>query len=287
MEIKYECLSCITRQLTKLAVKLTNDKNTQQDIIKYGLDVISNNYPNSSAPYITGLIYNYAKKITEIKDPYRDEKKKFNHIAEQLVSELSLNTQIENSESPVDTAIRLSIAGNIIDFGLGINVDELDVRDSINHSLTTELFGGTSEDFLKATHNASNILFIGDNAGEIVFDKLLIERLPLHKITYVVKGGPIVNDVTMEDATTVGMDKLVKIIDSGASIQGIELSACSDDFLKSFKDADMIISKGQANFESLSCLDNKTIFFLLRAKCQSVADEVGCAQNQFVLLHKE
>lgn len=285
MEIKYECLPCLTRQLTRLAVKMTNHKKKQQDIIKHGLEVINNHYLTSSSSYVTGLIYDYVKKVTGINDPYYDEKHNFNRIAEHLIEELSIESIIKSSKSPIDTAIRLSIAGNIIDFSLGGDIDKRDVQKSIDLSLTTDIYGTTSEDFIHKVNNAQNILFIGDNSGEIVFDKQLIQLLPIHKITYVVKGGPIVNDATIDDAIAVGMDKLVNIIDSGAAIQGIELNSCSEQFIESFNNADMIIAKGQANYESLSELDNKNIFYLLRAKCPVIADDIGCKQGQFVLLN--
>lgn len=285
MKVKYECLPCLAKQVTTLSVKLTDDKKIQEEIIQYGLDVLQKNYLNSSTLYITGLIYEFAKKITGVDDPYKFEKEKFNQIAKQLISEFNLDSLIINSANPIDTAVRLSIAGNIIDFSIGIDIDKNDVKKSIDLSLNSDFFGSSVQAFTNSIEKAKNILFIGDNSGEIVFDKLLIELLPQHKIKYVVKGGPIVNDVTLKDAHSTGMSKLVKIIDTGASVQGSELSLCSDSFLEAFRNSDLIISKGQANFESLCDVKDKEIFFLLRAKCKVIADEVGCKQHSFVLLN--
>ena len=285
MNIKYDCLPCVTRQLIKLATKVTDDDLIQKEIITQGLKVISTENFNASAPYITGLIYDIAKRESGISDPYLDEKNEFNQIAEVLIRDLALREKIMESSNPIDTALRLSIAGNIIDFSLGIDVDENGVRASIDQSLKAKLHGVTTSDLTDAIAKAEHILFIGDNAGEIVFDKLLIELLPLKKIKYVVKGGPIVNDATLKDAINVHMDDLVSIVDTGVAIQGVELSTCSPDFIKLFNEADLIISKGQANFESLSNEKNKNIFFLLRAKCRTISNEIGCEKGAFVLLN--
>jgi len=126
-------------------------------------------------------------------------------------------------------------------------------------------------------------MYIADNSGEIIFDKFLLENLPVNKVTYVVKGGPIVNDATMDDAISTGVADLVKVIDNGHSAQGIILKDCSSAFNNEFNKADIIISKGQANFETLSDIKDKTIFYLLRAKCSSIASEIGCNRMDYVL----
>lgn len=282
MNVKYECLYCITRQITKLAMKLTSDVEQQHNIISFGLKTVSENWMSSSAPYVTGLIYEYAKEISGNDDPYAKEKSEFNKISQQLIEEFSLIDRIKNSDDPVDTAIRLSIAGNIIDFSLGIDIDKDSVRDSIENSLIKNMYGIDSAEFMKKVFEADKILMLADNAGEIVFDKLLLKVLPMDKITYVVKGGAIVNDATMKDVEEVGIEKLVKVVDNGTAIQGTELRACSEEFLKLFDEADLIISKGQANYESLESINHKEIIFLLRAKCKTISDMIGCEVGDFV-----
>ena len=133
-------------------------------------------------------------------------------------------------------------------------------------------------------------MILTDNAGEIVFDKLLIKELlkirTKDDITYVVKGGPIVNDATIEDAIYTGVTELVNVIDNGLEAQGTLLDICSDDFIKEFNDADIIISKGQANYETLSHLNDPRIYYMLRAKCQCVADDIGCSKNDFAIINR-
>lgn len=283
MDIKYECLPCITKQAIRIATKVTDDVEKQRDIIGYGLEVVSKHALKSNAPYVTALISAYASKVSGVKDSYYEEKKRFNKIAENIIEEFQFKTLIDQSEDPLDTAVRLSIAGNIIDFGLGIEIKESHVRESVDKNMTCALFGLTTDVLRDKINKARKIMIIADNSGEIVFDKLLVNQLPREKVVYAVKGGPIVNDATMEDVIEVGMDKLVDVVDSGVAIQGTFLEECSDEFMKVYSEADLIISKGQANFETLSGVKHKDIVFLLRAKCKCVADEIGCETGDFVM----
>jgi len=283
MKIKYECLPCITKQAIKIATRVTDDEMLQRDIIGYGLRVIGEYALESNAPFVVAKMNAYASKVTGIKDSYFKEKKQFNKIAQDVIEEYKFEALIRDSLDPIETALRLSIAGNIIDFGLGYDIEESHVRDSVNESLTCDLYGMSIEDLKKKIDEAQQIMIIADNSGEIVFDKLLVKTLPREKIVYSVKGGPIVNDATMEDVYEVGMDKLVQITHSGVAIQGTFLDVCSEAFLDIYRSSDLIISKGQANFETLSEVDNKDIVFLLRAKCQCIADEIGCSMGDFVM----
>lgn len=283
MKIKYDCIPCLSKQFITLAERLSEDESIREKIVSYGLDCLRNNRTTQTPPYITGRVYAYARALTGIDDPYEEEKVLYNSIANQLIDEMKLKERILMSPDSFDTAVRLSIAGNIIDFSLGYDVDKALVQESVTLSLKAPLIGSTIQDFKSAINNANKILFLGDNSGEIVFDQLLISLLPKSKTTYVVKGGPIVNDATMEDAKAVNMSSLVPVVSTGSLIQGTLLSDCDEAFIELFNEADLIISKGQANFETLNHLTDKSIFFLLRAKCLSIAKEIGCEQNDFVM----
>lgn len=137
---------------------------------------------------------------------------------------------------------------------------------------------------IKFVQNYRKKFLLVYNAGEIVFDKLLIEQLPKERVTYVVKGGPLVNDATMMDAKEVGMDQLVKVIDNGCDGQGTILPMCSPEFLDEFDKADLIISKGQANFETLNHLKDKPIYYLLKAKCLHIANVIQCQQGSSIIM---
>ncbi len=266
MQIKNECLPCMVKALVKLAEKVTDDKALQEDIITYGIRCMGADPFKASAPYITAQIYEYAKKKSGKTDPYLQEKKVFNLIADKLIQVLDLKKLIIKSHDPLETAVRLAIAGNIIDYSLGNDVDENSVRLSVEESLSADLFGMDMSEFKRDIENAKRIMIIGDNAGEIVFDKLLVEMLPQEKVVYAVKGGAIVNDATMQDAVSTEMTHLVKVVENGASIQGTILEHCSEAFVKLFADSDLIISKGQANFETLDGQKDKNIYFFTQSQ---------------------
>jgi uncharacterized protein with ATP-grasp and redox domains len=136
-----------------------------------------------------------------------------------------------------------------------------------------------------AIDHAEDILYLGDNAGEIVLDRLLIERLPCDKITFVVKGAPILNDALLEDARAVGLADIVRVIDNGSDAPGTILDDCSEEFCRRFEDVDLVISKGQGNFETLSDVE-RDVFFMLQPKCNVLAEHLGREMGSLVLLHK-
>jgi uncharacterized protein with ATP-grasp and redox domains len=229
------------------------------------------------------IIHRYVKEVSNNSDPYKEVKEKFNNAAKLLCDELQLEKFIESSEDPFGTAVRIAIAGNIIDFGVTSSIDENKVKETVEACLEADIKGNASRELMEAVYKAKKILYLGDNAGEIVFDKLLIKRLPCEKITFVVKGEPIINDATMEDAEKVGMTELVNVIDNGADIPGTILRYCSLEFREKFEEADLIISKGQGNYETLSEISNKKIFFLLKAKCPVIAEDLQCQVGDIVL----
>lgn len=283
MKIAYECLPCLIRESIESARRITDDTAMQQSIIKNTMKEVSKLNFSETAPYFGRIIHRYIKEISGNPDPYKDLKAKYNHVATEICKDFNLSDLINNSTSPIDTACRLSIAGNVIDFSVSPQLDEDKVRASIEECINNEMENGMTTELIEAVHRANKILFIADNSGEIVFDKLLINELPKEKITYVVKGEPIVNDATMEDAIEVGMTDLVRVIDNGSDAQGTIMDLCSDEFKKEFDEADLIIAKGQANYETLTELEYKEIFFLLKAKCQSIADDLNCSLGDLVI----
>lgn len=283
MKISRECIHCLARQAVEIAEEATMDSVLQEKIIKKSLEELSKMDFNESAPEIGFRMHQHAKNITGIEDPYSRLKSQYNEIAQKLYERIKEEKWLENAADRFDMACRLAIAGNIIDFSVGLKLGESDIIESIENSIKQPLFGKGTMALSQAVDKAQKIMYIADNAGEIIFDKLFLENLPLNKVTYVVKGGPIVNDATMLDAISTGIVNLVKVIDNGHSAQGTILMDCSDEFRNEFNHADLIISKGQANFETLSDRKDKTIFYLLRAKCKSVAAAIGCNHMDYVL----
>ncbi|OHB65800.1 MAG: hypothetical protein A2Y76_06255 [Planctomycetes bacterium RBG_13_60_9] len=158
----------------------------------------------------------------------------------------------------------------------------MDVTETIDKALSADWDPGCLEEFAQAVNDARSILYLGDNAGEIVFDRLLIEELPHEKVTFVVKGSPVLNDATREDARTVGLTDLVEVIDNGSDAPGTILESCSAEFRRRFEHSDLIIAKGQGNYECLSNVD-KDMFFILMAKCPVIATHLGCDIRQMIL----
>lgn len=283
MKVSRECIYCLARQAVEIAEEATSNVIMQEDIIKRSLKELGEMNFNETAPEIAFRMHQHAKNITGINDPYMKLKERYNDIAKDIYDRIIEEKWLDNAEDPFDMACRLAIAGNIIDFSVGLQLEYSDIVKSVDDSIKQDIFGTGTAALREAVEKSNNIMYIADNSGEIIFDKFLLERLPVSKVTYVVKGGPIVNDATMQDAISTGIIDLVKVIDNGHSAQGTILKDCSNTFNREFSRADLIISKGQANFETLSDIKGKNIFYLLRAKCSSVAASIGCNPMDYVL----
>ena len=147
--------------------------------------------------------------------------------------------------------------------------------------MAAESYSIQSSQFEQALNDAEEILYIADNAGEIIFDRLLIEQLPIEKVTIAVKGSPVINDATIEDAILAGLHRIIEVIDNGSDGPGTILESCSQEFVDHFEKADLVIAKGQGNYETLSDID-KNIFFILKAKCPVIARDLGCEVGEMI-----
>jgi len=166
--------------------------------------------------------------------------------------------------------------------GVKTSIADTDIEQIIKNCLTKDFDKSQLNEFRDYVQQAQKILYITDNAGEIVFDKLLIEQLPLEKVTVAVRGKPIINDATIEDAKFVGLTEMVEVIDNGSDAPGTILKTCSENFKEQFNSADLIIAKGQGNYETLSESD-KNIFFILKVKCPVIARNIGCQIGEMIL----
>jgi len=280
MKTYFDCIPCFVRQVLDSVRMITDDEQLHEKVMREALKMASGMDLSQSPPAMAQKIHRFIREMTGVDDPYLEVKNRFNTMALRLYPDLK--EQIETSIDPIETAIRLAIAGNIIDFGVNSTVEPSQVEQTIAESLTDPLDTESLELFKDAITQAKDILYLGDNAGEIVFDRLLIERLPFEKITFVVKGGPILNDAVMKDAQNVGLTDVVDVIDNGSDAPGTILNGCSEKFRRRFDDADLIIAKGQGNYETLSDVD-KNIFFLVRPKCNVLARHLGCEIGSLVL----
>ncbi|BCG63531.1 MAG: hypothetical protein methR_P1250 [Methyloprofundus sp.] len=213
-------------------------------------------------------------------DPYREDKDQATQQALALYPEL--RKKVSGASDPLEMAVRIAIAGNIIDLGVA---DSYDLDATLNRVLTEPLAINDIVLLRNTLANSTSILYLADNAGETVFDKVLIETFEL-PVSYVVKAGPIINDATHEDAIAAGIDQVAKIIDNGSNAPGTLLDQCSESFRKRFARADLVIAKGQANYESLGST-SAPIFFLLQAKCNVIARDLSIVEGGSVLKHQE
>ncbi len=230
-------------------------------------------------PVMGQRLHRRLREIIGVKDPYRPAKDWQNSMALGLFPEMK--AKIESAPDPLAMAARLAIAGNVIDMGVNGNVTESGVREAVSQALA-EPFTEGRNGFRQAIAEARSILYLADNAGEIVFDRLLIEQLSPERVTLVVRGAPIINDATMADARAAGLDKIVEVIDNGSDAPGTILDDCSRDFKRHFTEADLILAKGQGNFETLSD-EPGNIFFLFKAKCPVIAEHVGLPVGTHVI----
>lgn len=276
MKTYLDCLPCFMQQALRAGRMATNDEKKLKDLLSSVGEMIKD-IPMQNTPPETGdAIYKKVREITRVNDPYKEIKKQ--NIAEAIALYPEMKKIIDSSDDKILTAIRFAIAGNVVDFGVN---KEFDIEQEIKNNLDKEFAIFDYQEFIQQLEKANSILYIGDNAGESVFDKILIEELG-KKVTFVVRDIPVINDATKEDAIASGIGEVAEIISSGTSAPGTILNLCNDDFLERFKNADLVISKGQGNYEGLSNV-NRTVFFLLKAKCPIIANDIGVKENDIVL----
>jgi len=284
MRFFLDCIPCFVRQALDSARLATDDEQIHEKVILKVLRLAADLDMSQSPPAIGQQIHRLIRELVCNNDPYHRIKKRFNNLALKLYPDL--RKQIVGSDDRLETAIRLAIAGNIIDFGVKTSLAESDIEKTISDSLSGYLNPEQIQGFKNTVTEAEKILYLADNAGEIVFDRLLIEQLPYEKVTVVVKGNPVINDATIEDADVAGLTRIVEVIDNGSDAPGTILETCSQTFRSRFEDADLIIAKGQGNYETLSDAD-KNIFFILKAKCPVIARDLGCEVGEMIFQKTE
>lgn len=246
------------------------------------LDMLSSRASfDDSPPWTTSRIHEMVRRVSGNADPYKEEKVLHNSIALDLLPRLEL--AVADSADPFTAAARIAIAGNIIDPSIVIGFDEATMRSTLNNALNVPLAINHIDALRARAASAQRILYLGDNAGEIVFDQLLLKQLPLDRTLFAVRGRPIINDATREDAVAVGLTRIVQVIDNGSDVPGTVLRHCSLEFRAAFTSADLIISKGQGNYETLNDAPDPRVFFLLKVKCAVVAADLGVEHGAVVV----
>jgi uncharacterized protein with ATP-grasp and redox domains len=276
MKTYLDCFPCFLDQALRAGRIVTKDEKKLKRILDEVGKMLSQIPLESTPPESGRLIYQKVSEITGIPDPCKDIKEK--STKEALALYPLLKDQTNTANDRLLTAIRIAIAGNVIDFGVN---NEFHIEETIDETLGKDFAIFDYNQFKAHLNDSDEILYIGDNAGECVFDRVLIEEMK-KPVTYVVRGAPIINDATYEDAIQAGIDKVATIISSGTDAPGTIIERCHADFRKVYDHSTFIISKGQGNYETLSN-EKRPIFFLLKVKCRVIADHIGVDQGDIIL----
>lgn len=271
MQTSIECIPCFVRQAEEAVALATKDPGRREEILRQILDVLADADWAGSPPAIAQRLHRIIRKETGDPDPYREVKARMNALALEALP--CCVESVSRAADPHEASVRVAVAGNLLDSGAKIQIQ----AENLPHLLATlweRPLAGDQYELFAAAENAERILYLADNAGEIVFDRLLLNFLPMEKVTLAVRGRAILNDALREDAAVAGFDGLVPVIDNGADAPGTVLADCSDEFLAHFHSAALIISKGQGNYETLSAV-RAPIFFLFTVKCPIVAAQIG------------
>ncbi|WP_067145496.1 damage-control phosphatase ARMT1 family protein [Methanobrevibacter olleyae] len=283
MKVYYECGTCFLRQAKEAIELATDDEELKFKLIKDILSFVGENFSKELSSNATGTrIHQYIKKETGCFDPYINEKKQGNEIALSLMPKVR---EILKEDDSLETYVKIAIVGNILDFGafdLGTDIESL-----IFEGLEKELIINKIDEFEEALKKYDKVLYLVDNTGEIVFDKLLLEKIKDYgvDITVAVKENPILNDACMEEALEAGLDEVANLITTGSDSVGVVESMISDDFKEYLKNSPFIISKGMGNYEGLTemNLEGQDVFVLFCTKCNAISKDLGVKEGSHIL----
>ncbi len=277
--MKAECFFCHTRMLEREILKFKIPDSDAGGLVHDFLKIYMKS-PVLTSPLLSREIHLLIKNFVNDNDPYKNVKDASNEIAKAL--EPHWKAYLQTVDNKLFTAMKLAIAGNLIDAGPGHKFNiETDIAPLIEKPLGQD----DSALLFEKLNSAKTVLYLGDNCGEIVFDKIFLEQLKHQNVYFVVREAPVLNDATVLDAQNVGIDTVAKIISNGFDAPSTVLEYCSANFLAIFNQADVIISKGQVNFEGLMNMHDNRLFFLLMAKCEVIAKKLGVNKGDLVVLN--
>ena len=268
MNISADCMSCIINGQLKHILPLGNEA-TRTEYMRNVLRIIADGSENFASPWITYQLEQEFEKFWGFPmHTYDHLKTQYNTF--MLEKEYMTEEIMAKSTTPLETAIKLARAGNYIDFGAMVNVSEEGLLEILHKSVDEVLPAETVAQFKHDLENAKSLVYLTDNCGEIVLDKVLIKAIrklyPKIDITVITRGGDALNDATVEDALSVGMDKLARVIGNGLAVPGTELKKISAESLSYVNNADVIISKGMGNFETVSSC-GLNVYYIFLCKC--------------------
>ena len=284
-----DCIHCAINQVINTTQIAGTPEPVRRELMQKALKLLSEFDPNTNNCIMIEAVYRMVCEGIGDPDPYRETRIFFDREMMRLLP--GLREHIAASNDPLRAAVRVSIAGNLIDLaalGNEVTVDKAlaKVRDVDREGLYTDHCGALAA----ALEKGKKLLVLGDNCGEIALDRLLVETIarlyPHLEIEYAVRGIPTVNDITYEDAELVGMQEVCRVIDNGDGLLTTMLCRTSDAFNDAFYGADVIIAKGMGNYEGLRSCDRGDIWFMLIAKCAAISRLTGAPQGSILCLHK-
>lgn len=276
------CIPCYLKQALAATREVTRDADRQRTVLNEVAELLPDLPLQSTPAHNSTQVLWRAQEVLGCPDPFASKKRHYNELALKMYPQLK--ALVQASSQRLNTAVRVAAAGNVIDLGI-LERDDVDLlgvlNEMVRRGFTVDECGLLDRELAKV----ERILYLLDNAGETVFDRVLVEELVARdvQVTVAVKGQPILNDATMEDALVAGLDQSAAVISNGSPMIGTDLGTCSADFISLFEGADLIVSKGQANFETLNETENH-IFYVLRAKCPEVGRELGVAMGDVVAI---
>ena len=282
MNTSLDCIPCLVRQVLDATRMVSADPAVQADMLREMLRWAGALDLGQPAPVLAQRLHRQLREVCGVADPYRTAKICQNRMA--LAVAADLQAKVQAAQDPLATAVRLAIAGNVIDLGAKARIAAVDLLQAVDQALAEPLCGDLDQ-FRQAAARAGHILYLADNAGEIVFDRLLVEALSPQRVTLAVRDAPVLNDATAADARAVGLTEICEVIDNGSDAPGTVLEDCSREFRRRFSAADLIIAKGQGNFETLSEAPGN-IYFLFKVKCPVIAAHTGLPEGAQVLARK-
>ncbi|RUM43951.1 MAG: hypothetical protein DSY46_06905 [Hydrogenimonas sp.] len=269
-----ECVTCIFSQALRVCEKLQVDKVTTKAVLdRVGCMVPTWRF-DETPPQVAARVYPAIAELLETDDIYRDFKREATEHAKAFIP--YVEAMINQSDDQFHAALKAAVAGNVIDLAA---TKQFDLKEEVAKVFETPFAIDDSSALRQLLETAKKVLIIGDNAGEHLFDKVLMKQLvrlfPEIELGYVVRGEPIINDITVLEAKEAGIDEVATIIDSGVNTPGLDLSRASDTMKRAYERADVIIAKGMGNYESLNDRSTRPTFFLLKVKCNVVANSLG------------
>ena len=274
----YRCFFCFARAFERLIEKENLSPEEKRCFASDMFGLFNQVKHDFSIPMISRELHVLLNQYSNNPDPYQEAKKQSNDLVLGMYPELK--EIVFKADNQFETALRLAIAGNIIDYGIS---NHFDLQGTIDKVLNSDFAVDDSVELKQALSQAKTILYLGDNCGEMVFDKLFIETMMHPNLIYAVRGAPVINDATLDDAKYVGMDIVADVISNGYDAPSTILEHCSAEFMEVFDRADVIISKGQGNLEGLLGKTDKDVYFLLMVKCEVIADALGVKKGDFVV----